>query len=44
MKDGLASELYPDGSIYQGTFKKGQKNGMGVFNWANGEKYEGEWL
>ena len=37
--------IWPDGSIYEGNFHDGVKNGKGKFTWAEGEgggTYEGE--
>ncbi len=38
----LGKEFYPDGSYYEGTFKKGKKNGIGKLILSNGNAYEGE--
>ncbi|WP_371068320.1 hypothetical protein [Salmonella enterica] len=29
--------------MYIGYFKKGKAHGKGLYTWANGEYYEGEW-
>lgn len=42
-KNGYFEESYPDGSSYKGNFKDGLFHGQGVYTWANGDKYEGEW-
>jgi hypothetical protein len=36
-------ERYANGNKYEGDFKKGKAHGTGVYNWANGEIYDGEW-
>lgn len=32
------------GDIYRGSFVKDKKAGFGIMYFANGDKYEGEWL
>lgn len=36
-------EIYSNGNRYEGDFKKGKADGKGIYNWANGEVYDGEW-
>lgn len=36
-------ETWSDGSCYQGEYKRGKKNGFGIYRWADGSRYEGEW-
>lgn len=35
---------YKDGTIYEGTFRGGKKNGMGKLTFPNGDTYTGQWL
>ena len=35
--------VYPDGSKYKGHMVKGLKDGPGVYEYANGDKYDGDW-
>ena len=32
-----------DGGTYEGEWRDGQRNGNGVFYYADGSKYDGEW-
>ena len=32
-----------DGSLYQGNFLNDKKHGAGIFYWADGRKYDGQW-
>ena len=41
IKNGWAVCRWPDGSIYEGYWKDGQKHGQGKYIWANGMIYEG---
>ena len=34
---------HPDGSVYEGDWSEGQRNGYGVYTYANGDKYQGIW-
>ena len=36
-------EHYTNGNNYKGNFIRGKAEGVGIFRWANGEVYEGEW-
>ena len=36
-------ERYSNGNRYEGDFSNGKPHGNGVYSWANGEVYEGEW-
>lgn len=38
----LGKENYPDGSIYEGLYLEGKKNGIGKIVLSNGYSYEGE--
>jgi DNA polymerase III subunit epsilon len=33
-----------DGHSYDGAFMKGLPEGKGIYDWANGDRYEGDWL
>ena len=35
---------YHDGSEYSGDFKKGKREGYGIYIYPGGDRYEGEWL
>ena len=34
---------FSSGSIYQGYFRNGKRNGEGTYKWPNGDEYKGEW-
>ena len=34
---------YDEGSVYEGAFKNGLRNGLGKYTMPDGFKYEGEW-
>ena len=34
---------YPNGDYYEGKWKKGNPNGIGIMKYFNGDLYEGEW-
>ena len=36
--------IYPDCSVFYGTINEDQRNGNGIMQYANGDKYEGNWL
>ncbi len=42
-RDGVGIQLWPDGSKYEGLWKKDKANGKGRMTHANGDVYEGEW-
>ena len=44
IQDGYGVEKYPDGSIYKGDFKDGQKSGEGTFLWSDGSIYKGNFV
>jgi hypothetical protein len=44
LRHGKAFERYPNGNSYYGYFKIGKADGKGVYTWANGEVYDGEWV
>lgn len=35
--------IYPDGSKYEGSWVDDQRNGHGIYRFANGDTYEGDW-
>jgi len=34
---------WPDGRYYNGCYLNDEKDGLGEFRWANGERYIGNW-
>ena len=32
-----------DGGFYKGLFRDGKRNGYGVYEYADGSRYEGDW-
>jgi hypothetical protein len=42
-QDGLGVMLYPSGSVYEGNFARGKRQGHGRFVESNGSVYTGEW-
>ena len=42
-KEYVKTFLYPDGSIYKGRCKKGQKQGYGSLSSPDGKEYKGNW-
>jgi hypothetical protein len=40
----VGKETWPDGSVFEGHFKHGKKNGQGTYVWSYGCRYEGDWL
>ena len=41
--NGLGYLIYPNGSRYLGSWKKGKMSGQGSFTYPNGEKFVGEY-
>lgn len=39
----LKTITYPNGDVYTGEFKNGQRHGRGHMKYANGREYHGEW-
>ncbi|CAF1469676.1 unnamed protein product, partial [Adineta ricciae] len=40
----VLERTYSDNSRYRGHFKGGKRHGTGTYEYANGEKYQGEWI
>ena len=40
---GKATVQYPNGDVYEGTFKNGVRDGEGTYTYVDGTKYEGTW-
>ena len=40
--NGIAIEVWPDGSYYQGEYFNNKKNGVGLYRWPDGTIYQGE--
>ena len=43
-RQGKATQVWPDGSMYEGWFKDNEANGKGRLIHANGDIYEGDWV
>ena len=41
--EGNGEEEWIDGAKYVGAYKNGMKDGYGVYKWANGSIYKGNW-
>eukprot|EP00854_Cymbomonas_tetramitiformis_P016737 gene16737-19881_t len=37
------STVYPDGGIFEGEYKEGLMDGLGVYRWSNGSIFKGQW-
>jgi len=35
--------VFPDGAVYKGQIKNGERHGYGIQVWPDGAKYEGYW-
>ena len=42
-RDGVGIQFWPDGSKYEGKWRRDKANGNGRMTHANGDMYEGEW-
>ena len=42
--EGNGVSQYSDGSVYQGHYVGGVKQGEGSYTWNNGQKFVGNWL
>ena len=38
----MGKEIWPDGTIYEGEYKNGEKEGKGEYNFPQGDRYIGE--
>jgi hypothetical protein len=43
IKNGLGTQVWPTGEVYEGEWKDDKKHGRGKNNWPNGNVYDGEW-
>jgi hypothetical protein len=43
VQEGHGEEEWIDGAKYVGSYKNGMKHGYGVYKWANGSIYKGNW-
>jgi hypothetical protein len=43
-RDGVGIQFWPDGSKYEGMWRKDKATGKGRMTHANGDIYDGEWL
>jgi len=43
-KDGFGMQVFPDGTIFEGFFKNGRKNGKGRLLTHKGEVILGDWM
>lgn len=43
MPEGRGQMYYNDGSVYDGSWKNGQRDGDGVMDYKGGDTYDGEW-
>lgn len=44
LKEGHGTLMLPDGSWYDGQFRKDKKSGQGVYHYRMGSSYRGQWL
>ncbi|CAI2365464.1 unnamed protein product [Moneuplotes crassus] len=44
LKQGKGTQVWTDGSLYQGNWENNETNGLGRIIYTNGDVYEGEWL
>ena len=42
--NGIAIEVWEDGTYYQGEYENNKKNGIGLYRWPDGTIYQGEFL
>lgn len=42
-RSGRGIFVYPDGTVYEGSWRKNQRHGKGRYNYANGDTYCGSW-
>ena len=43
-RDGYGTQLWPDGSRYEGMWRNDKANGQGKLVHADGDIYEGQWV
>ena len=43
MQHGYGRETWTDKSSYEGDYNKGSKQGKGIYKYADGSVYEGDW-
>ena len=43
MKEGFGVQIWPNGAIYEGTWKQNKANGSGKFIHPDGDYYDGDW-
>jgi hypothetical protein len=43
MQHGFGIETWPDGSLFEGNYKEGVKNGTGSYTWPDGSSYKGNY-
>ena len=39
----VSKKVYEDGSVYQGQFRGKDREGVGMYQYKNGDAYLGEW-
>jgi hypothetical protein len=44
VSDNIETNIFADGTKYEGNIVKGKMNGKGTYTWANGDKYQGNWV
>jgi hypothetical protein len=44
MREGKGSQLWPDGSLYEGDWKENSAWGLGKLTNKDGSYYEGQWM
>ena len=42
--DTIVTKQYPDGGMYEGTFRDGLQHGKGTYRLPNGYEYVGDWV
>lgn len=43
MQNGFGIETWSDGSIFEGYYKEGLKDGTGSYTWPDGSSYKGNY-
>lgn len=36
--------IFQNGDVYEGNWKDGKKEGLGLMTFSNGDKFKGEWI